>query len=83
MKPSLLYRKLGDGGVLFNERTWNTHILTPAAAIIYEALVEQANDAPIPLEQAIRFLKAELDLDPSAPEIQKLLMMFRRLKLLE
>lgn len=83
MNPSLLYRRLGDGGVLFNERTWNTHILTPAAAIIYEALAEQVNDAPISSEQAIRFLRTELDVDPSAPEIKKLLAMLRRLNLLE
>ena len=80
--PPLRYRRLGDGGVLFNPRTWNTHILTPAAAIIYEALTEQSEDVPMPAEQAITFLKGELDVDPTTPEIQQLLAMLRQLRVI-
>ena len=82
MIPPLIYKRLGDGGVLFNERTWKTHILTPAAAIIYEALTEQSEGVPMPAEQAITFLKKELDVDPTSPEIKQLLAMLRQLRVI-
>lgn len=82
LMPPLLYRRLGDGGVLFNRRSWKTHILTPAAAIIYEALSEQSKDNPIPSEQAITFLRGELDIDPTSPEIKQLLAMLRQLRVI-
>ena len=82
LTPPLLYRRLGDGGVLFNERTWKTHILTPAAAIIYEALTEQSDGSPMPADQAITFLKGELEVDPTSPEIKQLLAMLRQLRVI-
>jgi len=82
MTLPLVYRQLGNGGVLFNERTWKTHILTPAAAIIYEALTEQSEDVPMPAEQAITFLQKELEVDPTSPEIKQLLAMLRQLRVI-
>lgn len=75
----LLYRRLGDGAVLFNPRTWNTHILTPAAAIIYDALKEQSTGEAIPASDAIAFLTSELGVDTDSEEIRRLLGMLRHL----
>lgn len=82
MKPSLHYRRLGDGGVLFNRRTWKTHILTPPAAIIYEALAEQSEGGAIPTQRAIEFLQRELSVDTDSNEIQQLLTMLQRLRVI-
>lgn len=70
----LQYRKLGDGGVVFDPANWQTHILTPAAAIIFEALAEvRAGNEVISLSRALDFLRVELDLDPGTPEMRQVL----------
>lgn len=82
MKPSLLYRRLGDGGVLFNPHTWKTHILTPSAAIIYEALAEESEGRAIPTQRAVEFLQRELSVDTNSNEIRQLLTMLQRLRVI-
>ena len=70
---------MGDGGVLFNEITWRTHILTPAAAIMLDALLEHSGGEPLPMEQAISFLSSDLGVDPELVETREFLAMLKHL----
>ncbi|KFB73080.1 MAG: hypothetical protein AW09_001689 [Candidatus Accumulibacter phosphatis] len=67
------YRRLGDGGAVFDSKSWQTHILTPAAAIIFEALAEICEDGPVPQAQAFELLRDELDVDIDTPEMKEVL----------
>ncbi|MCM8611836.1 HPr-rel-A system PqqD family peptide chaperone [Accumulibacter sp.] len=72
MRP--LYRRLGEGGVAFDQKNWQTHILTPAATIIFEALSEIGDgQQPLPLDRALRFLRDELELDTDTDELRQVL----------
>jgi hypothetical protein len=79
LKQSSRYRRLGDAAILFDENTWKTHVFTPAASIIYEALLEHFGTAPIPLRETSDFLAHDLDLDPSSDDIKEMLSMLRQL----
>jgi len=67
------YRRLGDGGAVFDSASWQTHILTPAAAIIFEALAEINEGRLVPQAQALDFLRDELDVDIDTPEMKEVL----------
>jgi len=70
----LLYRRLGEGAVALDLRNWQTHVLTPAAAVIFEALSEIADgDRPLPLPQALELLRHDLEVDTDSPEIHQVL----------
>lgn len=72
MQP--LFRRLGEGAVAFDQRNWQTHILTPAAAVIFEALSEIGDgEQPLPLNRALRFLRDELEVDTDTAEIRQVL----------
>ncbi|HAY25933.1 MAG TPA: HPr-rel-A system PqqD family peptide chaperone [Candidatus Accumulibacter phosphatis] len=72
MQP--LYRRLGEGAVAFDQRNWQTHILTPAAALIFEALSEIGNgDDPVPMSAALSLLRDELEVDTDTPEMRQVL----------
>ncbi len=74
------YRCLDDdGAILFDETTWNTHILTASAAIVYETLVEQGGGDAITMDEATGVLRDALDLDPDTPDIAQLLAMLTTL----
>ena len=79
MTLPLRYRPLGEGAVLFNEHTWRTHVLTPAAALIYTALLETSNGEAVAKNTALQVLEQELDVNPEAPEIRRLLNMLEHL----
>ena len=79
MSLPLRYRPLGEGAVLFNEHTWRTHVLTPAAALIYTALLETSNGEAVAKNTALQVLEQELDVNPEAPEIRRLLNMLEHL----
>ena len=79
MPLPLCYRPLGEGAVLFNEHTWRTHVLTPAAALIYTALLETSNGEAVAKDTALQVLEQELDVNPEAPEIRRLLNMLEHL----
>jgi len=79
MSLPLRYRPLGEGAVLFNEHTWRTHVLTPAAALIYTALLETSNGEAVAKDTALQVLEQELDVNPEAPEIRRLLNMLEHL----
>ncbi|EXI89277.1 MAG: hypothetical protein AW11_01600 [Candidatus Accumulibacter regalis] len=69
----LLYRQLGDGAVVFDTANWHTHILTPAAAVIFEVFAEAGNGDAIAESRALELLREELDVDPGSPEMQQVL----------
>jgi PqqD family protein of HPr-rel-A system len=71
----IVYRRLRDGGVVFDAATWQTHVLTPAAALICEALLESPMDKPLPRGAAERILVRDLDVDPAAPDVRQVLAM--------
>ncbi len=70
---TLFYRKLGDGAVVFDPESWLTHILTPSAAIIFEALAELAEAGPVTYSQALHLLQADLEVDTDTPKMQQVL----------
>lgn len=72
-KPML--RRLGEAAVLFNPRTWQTHVLPPAAAVVAEVIVERSPERPLTMASAGAAIREELELDPQKPEIRALLQM--------
>ena len=80
MPPSRLrYRRFHEGGVLFDERTWKTHVLNPAAAAIYEALQEHSQGKPAPSSETFQLVLDELGLKADTQEIRELLPALKRL----
>ena len=77
--PSLRFRRMGSGGILFNERSWTTHILNTPALIVFEALLEQSGGKPLGLPKALEIVQHDLELDPDAAETRNLLSTFERL----
>jgi len=77
----LSYRRLGEGGIIFDHRTWKTHILTPAAVVVYDALQEaNANHGgALSNQDACALLEQDLDLDINTPASQQLLRMLKHL----
>jgi PqqD family protein of HPr-rel-A system len=65
----LIYRRLGDGSVVFDEATWQTLLLTPAAAVILETLLERSKAGALPLTAAEDLLAHELDIDVRSHEV--------------
>ncbi len=78
----LLYRSLGDAGVVFDAANWQTHILTPAATVIFEALSEIADGGPVPRQRALELLRDELEVDTDTPEMQQVLRSLREMGML-
>lgn len=70
---------MGKGAVLFNHHTWQTHILTPAAAIMLEALLEHFGHEPVATRQALDFFSSELGVDTDLRETAEFLVMLKRL----
>ena len=75
----LRFRRLDQGAAIFNEATWQTHILTPAATVIYEELMRRSGGRVIPEVDAIEILREDFELDPETPEIRQLLTMLNNL----
>jgi PqqD family protein of HPr-rel-A system len=76
----LRYRRVGEGGVLFDLHTWETHILNPAAAAVYEALREEFGATPAAHADVLRLLD-EFGLDPDVQHTRDLLSMLGHLGL--
>ncbi|MFP4062089.1 MAG: HPr-rel-A system PqqD family peptide chaperone [Halochromatium sp.] len=70
---------MDDGGILFDETTWKTHILTASAALIYETLIEQSGGDAVTMADARDGLRDALDLDPDSPDSIQLLAMLKTL----
>lgn len=69
------FRRLGEGAAVFDPRTWQSHILTPAATIVVEALLERGEGASLPLSEARACLREELGVDPDSPDYAQMLAM--------
>lgn len=65
--------------VLFDRRNWETHIVSPVAAELYDRLQQRAGALPAPAGLAERLLADELDLAPDGADGKQLLDMFARL----
>ncbi|MBK5930599.1 HPr-rel-A system PqqD family peptide chaperone [Halochromatium salexigens] len=70
---------MDDGGILFDETTWKTHILTASAALVYETLIEQGGGNAVTMDEAAQVVRDTLDLDPETPDIAQLLAMLTTL----
>lgn len=66
------YRHLGGGGILFDMVTWQTHLLTPAAAVIVEALIEHAGVDVLDRDAARAVLTTELGVAVHSPEVEQI-----------
>ena len=74
----LIFRPFTSGGALFDSLTWETHILTPTAAIMYAALAEHFSAAPPSFSAAEDFLRGPLDVATDTPEVQRFLHFLRK-----
>jgi hypothetical protein len=64
---------------LFDESTWKTHILSTAAAVMCEALLEASSGKSLEMVDAKEMLRRELDVDVEAAEVSGVLEFMRRL----
>lgn len=77
-----IYRRLGDGGAVFSYSDWQTRILSPAAAIIYEALDDFGEGRIVHYDRALIFLRDELDVDVTTPAVRQTLQTLRDIGML-
>lgn len=70
---------MDDGGILFDETTWKTHILTAPAALVYETLIDTSSGQAVSKDEVYRILREQLGLEPNAPEASQLLAMLKML----
>lgn len=80
--PSIV-RTLDDAAVIFDARTWLTHVLPPATAAIVEAIRECPGAHPASVSHAKRLLREDFDLDPESPDTRELLRMLSEIGILE
>jgi PqqD family protein of HPr-rel-A system len=78
-----ILRRLGDAAVVFDARSWQTHLLPPSAAVVADLIDELRESGPLTRESLDAALRADLDLDPEAPDIRELLRMFSTVGLLD
>jgi PqqD family protein of HPr-rel-A system len=78
-----LLRRLDDAAVVFDTRTWQTHVLPPAAAAIADLANELAETGPVPARRLATAIQDELHLDLATPEMRELLRMFVEIGILD
>lgn len=78
----LKVRRLGDAAVIFDEATWQTHVLPPAGAVVVDLADELSDSGPVSVDRLSAALREELELDPEAPEIRELMRMLIEIGLL-
>ena len=78
-----LLRRLDDAAVVFDARTWQTHLLPPASAAVVDLVEELAVTSPVSVERLSAALRSELDLDPEAPDLRQLLRMLAEIGILD
>jgi PqqD family protein of HPr-rel-A system len=77
-----IVRRLGDAAVVFDPRTWQTHVLPPVATVIAEEVLELHAAGVTEGEEVDAAIREDLDLDPTSPEIVELLRMLREIGIL-
>jgi PqqD family protein of HPr-rel-A system len=76
-------RRLDDAAVVFDPRTWQTHLLPPAAAAVADLVAELAESGPVSAERISTAVRVELGVDPDAPEFRELLRMLAEIGMLD
>lgn len=73
---------MGDAWVVFDPKSWETHVLPPVASVFAELIMELCERNSIS-DMAIRHaIRDELELDPDSPNVTELLRMLREIGLL-
>lgn len=75
-------RRLDDASVVFDLRTWQTHLLPPATAVVVEVIEELRDQGRLSDAALAAALRDELELDPDSPAIADLLRMLREIGIL-
>lgn len=75
-------RRLGDAAVVFDHRTWQTHLLPPATAVVADLVDELSETGRVTHERLASAVRVDLELDPHSPEMRDLLRMFQDIGLL-
>ncbi len=81
-RQSNLLRRLGDAAVVFDVRTWQTHVLPPAAAVVADLVDELSDDGPVTRARLESAVRTDLELDPHSAEMRDLFRMFEDIGLL-
>lgn len=76
-------RRLGDAAVIFDDATWQTHVLPPAGAVVVDLADELSASGPVSVERLSAALREELELDPDAPEMRELMRVLIEIGLLQ
>ena len=79
---ALRYRRLGDAGVVFDNRDWRTHVLSAGSAAVLELMLEHVPHGCMSEAELGDLLLAELDLDPGQTEVREILASLRKLGIL-
>lgn len=70
---------MDDGGILFDETSWKTHILTASAALVYETIIDTSDGQAISKDEAYSIMQDQLQLKSNAAEAAQLLAMLKML----
>ncbi|MGL1832474.1 hypothetical protein ACKVEX_02590 [Rhodocyclaceae bacterium SMB388] len=79
--PSAM-RRLADAAVVFDPRTWQTHLLPPVAAVVADLIDELRETGPVTRPRLDSAIRVDLELDPQSPEMRDLFRMFEDIGLL-
>lgn len=79
---AVLLRRLGDASVVFDFRTWQTHLLPPATTVVVDVIEELREQGRLSEEALAAALRDDLELDPDAPAVADLLRMLREIGIL-
>jgi len=79
--PNML-RRLGDASVVFDSRSWETHLLPPATTVVVDVIEELREQGKLSQETLDTALRDDLELDPDSPAIADLLRMLREIGIL-
>ena len=74
-----LLRRLGDASVVFDSRTWQTHLLPPATTVVVDVIEELREQGKLSDEALAAALRDDLELDPESPAMADLLRMLREI----
>lgn len=77
-----IMRRLGDASVVFDSRTWQTHLLPPATTVVVDVIQELREQGKLSDEALAAALRDDLELEPESPAIADLLRMLREIGIL-
>lgn len=80
LEHRFVFRRLGDAIAVFDHRTWQTHLLPPAAAVIVELMLDTGER--LSTAQLGERIREDLDVSPDTPAISQFLRMLREIGIL-